>query len=196
MQIIQIRIILNHLVHQQVFLVGENVERHPEIVRRIVREGHTIGIHCYNHDYKALYQSAETYVEDFEHARRVVYETCGVEAQMFRFPGGSINNYNQQVYAEIIKEMTARGYIYYDWNVSSGDASSKPVSAEEMIENIKSQSQGYSRVMILMHDTNVKTETVRALPGIIETLQSAGYQIVPIKNNTRPVQHVKAGYMQ
>ena len=66
------------------FLVGENVERHPEIVRRIVREGHTIGIHCYNHDYKALYQSAETYVEDFEHARRVVYETCGVEAQMFR----------------------------------------------------------------------------------------------------------------
>lgn len=38
------------------FLVGENVERHPEIVRRIVREGHTIGIHCYNHDYKALYQ--------------------------------------------------------------------------------------------------------------------------------------------
>ena len=92
------------------FLVGENVERHPEIVRRIVREGHTIGIHCYNHDYKALYQSAETYVEDFEHARRVVYETCGVEAQMFRFPGGSINNYNQQVYAEIIKEMTARGY--------------------------------------------------------------------------------------
>ena len=45
----------------------------------------------------------------FEHARRVVYEVCGVEAQMFRFPGGSINNYNRQVYTDIIKEMTARG---------------------------------------------------------------------------------------
>ena len=56
------------------FLVGENVERHPEIVRRIVREGHSIGIHCYKHDYKTLYQSTEKYVEDFEHARRVVYE--------------------------------------------------------------------------------------------------------------------------
>ena len=89
------------------FLVGENVERHPEIVRRIVREGHTIGIHCYNHDYKALYQSAETYVEDFEHARRVVYETCGVEAQMFRFPGGSINNYNQCRPASAVRKWCA-----------------------------------------------------------------------------------------
>jgi peptidoglycan/xylan/chitin deacetylase (PgdA/CDA1 family) len=51
-------------------------------------------------------------------------------------------------------------------------------------------------VVVLMHDANPKTETVQALPAIIEGLQSAGYQIVPITENTKPVQHVKAVYMQ
>ena len=50
------------------FLVGENVERNPEMAKRIAQEGHTIGIHCYSHDYKAIYESVDSYVEDFEKA--------------------------------------------------------------------------------------------------------------------------------
>ncbi len=165
------------------FLVGENVERHPEIVRRIVREGHTIGIHCYNHDYKALYQSAETYVEDFEHARRVVYETCGVEAQMFRFPGGSINNYNQQVYAEIIKEMTARGYIYYDWNASLEDAAVS-VDPQALLENGVQTTKGRKKVILLAHDVVYDTGTI--LEDLLDRFPE--YEMHPLSEEVEPIQ--------
>ncbi len=89
------------------FLVGENVEKNPEMAKRIAEEGHTIGIHCYSHDYKTIYQSVDSYVQDFEKAYQVIKETTGVEAKFFRFPGGSVNAYNKKVCKEIAAEMTA-----------------------------------------------------------------------------------------
>lgn len=100
------------------FLVGEYVERNPDMARRIVEEGHSIGIHCYRHDYETLYASTDSYIADFERAHQLVLEVTGVDCKMFRFPGGSINSYNQEVKDGIIQEMTERGYIYYDWNAS------------------------------------------------------------------------------
>ncbi len=164
--------------------------------KAIADKGHALGMHSNTHVYSEIYATLDSFKADVQGIHDWLYQATGQDIKLYRFPGGSSNTVSNVDINTMIDSITSMGYIYYDWNVSSGDASSKPVSAEEMIENIKSQSQGYSRVMILMHDTNVKTETVRALPGIIEALQSAGYQIVPIKNNTRPVQHVKAGYMQ
>lgn len=176
-------ILKNRNIKATFFLVGENVERHPEIVRRIVREGHTIGIHCYNHDYKTLYQSAEKYVEDFEHARRVVYEACGVEARMFRFPGGSINNYNRQVYAEIIKEMTARGYIYYDWNASLEDAAAG-VDPQMLIENGVETTKGRNKVILLAHDVVHDTGTI--LEELLDRFPE--YEMYPLSEEVEPIQ--------
>ena len=45
------------------FLIGEYVEKYPEVARRIVEEGHTVGIHCYRHDYSVLYESVDSYLE-------------------------------------------------------------------------------------------------------------------------------------
>ncbi len=178
------------------FMVSRSDEVSRQRCKAIADKGHALGMHSHTHVYSELYATLDSFKADVQGIHDWLYEATGQDVKLYRFPGGSSNTVSNVDINTMIDSITSMGYIYYDWNVSSGDASSKPVSAEEMIENIKSQSQGYSRVMILMHDTNVKTETVRALPGIIETLQSAGYQIVPIKNNTRPVQHVKAGYMQ
>ena len=95
------------------FVVGENVRRHPEVARRIVEEGHTIGIHCNRHEYGELYESVDSYLADFREAHDAVYEVTGVEAKLFRFPGGSLNSYNKDVYEEIIAEMTEKGFIYF-----------------------------------------------------------------------------------
>lgn len=178
------------------FMVSRSDEVSRQRCKAIADKGHALGMHSHTHVYSELYATLDSFKADVQGIHDWLYEATGQDVKLYRFPGGSSNTVSNVDINTMIDSITSMGYIYYDWNVSSGDASSKPISAEEMIENIKSQSQGYSRVMILMHDTNVKTETVRALPGIIETLQSAGYQIVPIKNNTRPVQHVKAGYMQ
>jgi len=93
------------------FLVGENVRLHPEVARQIVAEGHTIGIHCDNHDYDALYASVDSYVSDFEKARQTVYEVTGVETNLFRFPGGSVNAFNKKTGKAIIREMTDSAHI-------------------------------------------------------------------------------------
>lgn len=134
------------------FVVGENVEKHPEIARRIVEEGHTIGIHCYRHDYDALYASPEAYMEDFEKAYRIVYETTGVEVKLFRFPGGSQNDYNKKVYKEIIRRMTEEGFIYFDWNASLEDAVTRG-EPEVLIENAASSTLKRKKVVMLAHDT-------------------------------------------
>ena len=178
------------------FTIGKTDEQSVERYKAIADRGHALGMHSYTHDYSQIYASPESFQEDVQGIHDWLYQVTGQDVRLYRFPGGSSNTVSKVDIHTLIDYVTSQGYIYYDWNVSSGDASSKPVSAEEMIANIMSQSEGYSRVRVLMHDSNPKTETVRALPGIIENLQNAGYQIVPIMNTTRPIQHVKADYMQ
>jgi len=147
------------------FVVGKNVERNPETTKRIVEEGHSIGIHCYNHDYGVIYNSVEDYVEDFEKARQIVFEITGVEPNMFRFPGGSINSYNKKVYRDIIETMTIKGYLYYDWNASLEDAVKRP-DKENILKNAKDSTLGRKVVIMLAHDT--VDVTIEVLEELLE----------------------------
>ena len=165
------------------FLVGENVERHPEMARRIVQEGHTIGIHCYSHDYKALYDSVDSYIADFEKAQEAVRAATGVEVKLFRFPGGSINAYNKKVYQQIAGEMTNRGYIYYDWNASLEDAVSNP-KAETLIQNAVNSTLDRKKIILLAHD--VVGETGRCLEELLD--QFPEYEMELLTEETEPIQ--------
>lgn len=133
------------------FLIGEYVEKYPEVAKRIAAEGHTIGIHCYRHDYDVLYESVDSYLEDFQKAYDVIEETTGVKAKLFRFPGGSVNAYNKEVYKDIIKEMTGRGFIYFDWNASLEDATGAK-DVEEILANAKATAKDRKKVVMLAHD--------------------------------------------
>lgn len=165
------------------FLVGENVEKHPEIAKRIVAEGHTIGIHCYNHDYEALYKNADAYVADFEKAKAVVYQVTGVEAKIFRFPGGSINSYNKKVYKEIAEKMTEKGYIYYDWNASLEDAV-KTSTPEILLTNAKESTLGRKKIVMLAHD--VVYNTSHSIDALLD--QFPEYQMLPLTEEVEPIQ--------
>ena len=165
------------------FLVGENVRQHPEMARRIVAEGHTIGIHCDNHDYETLYESVDSYVEDFEKARQTVYEVTGVETNLFRFPGGSVNAYNKKVGQAIIEEMTDRGYIYYDWNASLEDAVKNP-DPEKLIANGVETTFGRKKVILLAHD--VVYSTGICLEELLDSLPE--YEMKPLSEEVTPIQ--------
>lgn len=164
------------------FLVGENVRNHPEVARRIVAEGHTIGIHCDNHDYNALYESVDSYVADFEKARQTVYEVTGVETNLFRFPGGSVNAYNKKTSKAIIREMTDRGYIYYDWNASLEDAVKNP-DPKQLIENGVSTTLGRKKVILLAHD--VVGSTGLCLEELLDSLPE--YEMKPLSEDVEPI---------
>lgn len=165
------------------FVVGENVLKHPETAQRIVAEGHTIGIHCHRHDYEALYESVDSYLEDFDKAYRAVLEVTGEKARLYRFPGGSINSYNQEVYSDIIAAMDARGFIYFDWNASLDDALRKS-SPGELIDNARKSMMGRQRVVLLGHD--IVHSTSLCLDQLINQFQE--YRMVPLTPDVEPVQ--------
>lgn len=165
------------------FLVGENVRKHPDMARRIAAEGHTIGIHCNRHDYKEIYQSVESFMKDFDEAYQAVYEATGVEPKLYRFPGGSINAYNRNVYQNIIEAMNERGFIYFDWNASLED-SLKKTDPAELIANAKATMDGKKRVVLLAHD--IFRSTALCLDALLDEM--AGYDLRPL---TPEVEQIK-----
>ncbi|HBA49822.1 MAG TPA: N-acetylmuramoyl-L-alanine amidase [Lachnospiraceae bacterium] len=165
------------------FVVGENVRKHPDVAKRIVEEGHTIGIHCYSHDYKQLYKSVDSYLEDFQKAYDAVYEITGVEAKLFRFPGGSVNAYNKDVGTEIIRKMTDSGYIYFDWNASLEDAV-KQSTPEALVQNAVTSTFGRKKVVMLAHD--VIYNTTQCLGELIDSFPE--YEMKPLTEEVEPIQ--------
>ncbi len=165
------------------FLIGEYVRCYPEVARRIVEEGHTIGIHCDCHDYEPLYASVDSYLADFEKARQTVYEVTGVKTNLFRFPGGSVNSYNEKVRDDIIETMTERGYIYYDWNASIEDAVKDP-DPEKLVQNGVETTLGRKKVIMLAHDRVYSTGI--CLEELLDSLPE--YTMEPLSEEVAPIQ--------
>lgn len=169
------------------FVIGEYVRKYPETAKRIAEEGHTIGIHCDVHDYDVLYESVDSYVADFQKAYDTVYEVTGVEAKLFRFPGGSVNAYNKKVCDDIIEEMTRRGFVYFDWNASLQDAAGKEVKPAQLVQNAKETALNRKTVVLLAHD-RVKN-TALCLNDLLDAFSE--YQFRTLKPYTKPVQFRK-----
>ena len=80
---------------------------------------------------------------------------------------------------------------YYDWNIVSGDGSSRKLSKETIIRNCTESITNYGTSIILLHDASSKTETVEALPEVIEAILAIeGAVILPITEDTKAVHHV------
>ena len=171
------------------FVVGSRLHSREgkDILRRIVREGHSLGIHSDTHRYRKIYASVEAWLDDFAAVHQKISDITGRKTDIFRFPGGSINIYNTGLYQELIAEMIRRGYVYFDWNVSVGDISPSPMRAETLFANAVARSPGDGSIVILMHDSATKTETLKALPKIIEHYRSRGFSFDKLQNSTYPI---------
>lgn len=168
------------------FIIGREGDAQKDLMKRIVAEGHSLGIHTYSHIYTNIYESVDNYLEDFNQTYNLIYETTGQKPDIFRFPGGSINKYNARDYQEIIAEMTRRGFTYYDWNASSGDANNS-ATALSVYNNTVQSSEGKDRVILLMHDSISKSYTVAALPSVIAYYKARGFQFEPITSDVSPI---------
>lgn len=169
------------------FVCGGNGEKEQELMRQVAEAGHTIGIHSISHDYEKIYASVESYLDDFYETYMSVYNATGVKPQIFRFPGGSINNYNRFTYMQIIAEMTRRGFVYYDWNVSGEDAV-KGADWTSIYNNIMSgiQRNTADRSIVLLHDSQSKENTVYVLEDVIDELLEDGYKFDKLDNTVNP----------
>lgn len=175
------------------FVVGKTDKASLSLYKRIVDEGHTLGMHSYSHDYGDIYSSLENYVADLNRLGDYLYQVTGIRPEYVRFPGGSSNRVSKVDMKELIGYLNKNGYIYYDWNLSSKDADYSNLSAEKITMNCLSQVEDYSKeVIILFHDANDKKSTVEALPDIIKGIyELENTKILPITEETIPIQHIQ-----
>ncbi len=162
-------------IHATFFLIGEEITpEREEIVKRMVEEGHTIGLHTYCHDYDVIYRSVDDFLADYEKLYKKVYEVAGIRPSIFRFPGGSTNRYGKKVMKNLKTEMERRGFCYYDWNVSAEDMVGKP-TRYSIRSNIFKDVFRYEQPVILMHDAAANALTVSMLKDIIQEIRQGGY---------------------
>lgn len=172
------------------FVVGRLSDTTTPLYKRIVDEGHTIGMHSYTHVYKEIYASEDAFEYDLDRMQALIYEQTGVLSKYYRFPGGSSNRTSKVPVENFMKILDERGIKYYDWNVSSGDATSKyGLAKNEIIRKCINGAAGKEEAMILMHDLPEKATTVEALPEIIDYFKSIGAEIVAIDDSSAQFAH-------
>ncbi|MBU5443272.1 polysaccharide deacetylase [Paenibacillus sp. MSJ-34] len=165
------------------FVLGEQAEARPELITRIVNEGHSIGNHTYNHNYKQLYSDFREFWRQIKKTEDILDSIAGIRPSMIRAPGGTYTNFDEGYFSYLEQG----GYLVYDWNVDSGDSKRRNVPASEIkkgakAENIKGD------VIVLMHDGGGHEETVKALPDIIRYYKDKGYQFAPLTPDVKPIQ--------
>ncbi len=179
------------------FVVGTSSKLN--YVKRIHAEGHTVGLHTDTHKiYKNngsenIYLSTDAYFRDLNNISNKVKNLIGIESKVIRFPGGSSNQVSAQVSKGIMTKLSRmvgeRGYSYFDWNVSSGDAGGKLLSSSAIVNNVLSQSKNKNSVCVLMHDTSAKPTTAAAVEGIITGLTQMGFRFEGLKPGDHGYHH-------
>ncbi|MDP4095004.1 MAG: polysaccharide deacetylase family protein [Bacillota bacterium] len=146
-----------------------------DIYKRILDEGHVLGNHSYSHVYSNVYTSLERFEEDLLKARAFIKERFGYTTKLYRFPGGTIGK-RKELIEPRIKILNENGYKHIDWNVSCGDADCCSRQVGKLVRNVLEEAEDKNEIIVLMHDSESKTATAKALPAIIEGLIKQGFQ--------------------
>lgn len=171
------------------FVTGKEDVSAKKIYKRIVKEGHTLGMHSYSHIYDAIYESKEAFEKDFDQIYTYLYEVTGVYPEFYRFPGGSSTGSMElpvQTYMDVLDD---KNVAYVDWNVISPDIGNTNVTKKQMVNSISEQVAQYDTSIILMYDVADKPMTVKSLPSIIKTLKAENCELLPMDENTTLIQH-------
>lgn len=162
-----------------------------QLVKREIAEGHTVAIHGYSHNYSEIYQSVDTYMQNITMLQDKIRNSTGYNATITRFPGGSSNTvskFNPGIMTILTEEVLSRGYKYFDWNISSGDAGGAKTS-EDVYNNVTKGLSKSRMNVVLMHDFSGNTKTLNALEAIIDYGIENGYTFARITENTPMVTH-------
>jgi chitin deacetylase len=170
-----LKILKDNGIHATFFLIGNNVKYYPNTAREIVREGHVIGNHTYSHPLFLAIEQSKQRDRQIDLAERTIEEVTGVHCTLFRPPHGFrtpwlLNTLNKR--EMVCVEWAEDGN---DWNKVTSEQIAKKVLINAKPGNIILLHDG----MELKHGYN-QSETIKALPEIIEELKDQGYRFVTI----------------
>ena len=168
------------------FVVPERTELCYSMLKEISDAGHSIGIHSASHDYEKIYASVDAFLDDYNEAYQMIVEATGKAPEIYRFPGGSINDYNSDTRNEIIEEMNRRGFTYFDWNVDSNDW--QGIGWTELYTDTLNAAEELTSPVILFHNTGDRDNTILVIEDVIKALKNKGYKFGCLTQKTKPVQ--------
>jgi peptidoglycan-N-acetylglucosamine deacetylase len=168
-------ILAEHRISATFFLCGKNVEGHPELARRIVREGHTIGNHTHSHPF--LFGRSRGFIAgEIDRAQETIERITGVRPTLFRPPYGARWFGLMPILRQRGLKMVMWSMMGFDWKYQT----------RAIIEATKRRLQ--PGAVILLHDGHEQpppagidqASTVEALPAIIEAATQSGLDFAPI----------------
>ena len=169
------------------FVVGSGS---GNMMRQIVKRGHSIGIHTVSHDYGQIYSSPEAYFDDLMKMQSIIYDHTGVKTTLMRFPGGSSNLVSRHSCEGIMTFLTQAvqdaGFQYFDWNVYSGDAG-ETKRTEKVVENVIGGIQEHRVSIVLQHD--IHKYSVDAVEDILRWGKRNGYKFLALQNDSPGFHH-------
>ncbi|WP_019636172.1 polysaccharide deacetylase family protein [Paenibacillus fonticola] len=153
------------------FVVGERVEKYPEIVKMQLARGHEVGNHSYRHpSFQGLNKS--TMHNELNKAQRAIFQATGHKAVLFRPPGGFYN----ETLINVSKENHLK-FILWSWHQDTKDWRAPGVN--KIVKKVLSNARNGD--IVLMHDYVANsTQTAEALKQILPELKKQGYAFVTI----------------
>ena len=158
-------------------------------MKRIVQEGHSIGIHSVNHDYHEIYASPEAFFDDLHRMQDIIYNNTGVQTTLLRFPGGSSNTiscFNEGIMSTLTEAVQDAGFQYFDWNVDSDDAG-RANKSKTVFDNVREGVSSHRVSVVLQHD--IRDFSVDAVEDIILWCLENGYTFLPLTADSPGFHH-------
>jgi len=158
------------------FSVGKHASWHPEILRQVLAQGHTVGTHTWSHlnlnSKKLTEQQAKDEIEKGFSAVKLALGTN--PAPFFRFPQLQHN-------PAMVSYLGTRNVAMWSTDLDSFDFR-KGATPEKIVDTVMSKLDKLGKGIILMHD--FQKHTGEALPTLLARLKAGGYKVVQIKAKT------------
>ena len=171
------------------FVTGKAGDEAEKIYKKIVKGGHTLGMHSYSHIYDEIYESKETFSKDFKKLYDYLHDVTGYEPQWYRFPGGSTSEHIQLPLETFTDVLESKNVRYMDWNVISPDISNPSAKKEQIASGIAESVSQFDTSVVLLYDSADRPATLKALPLIIQKLKKENYELLPLDDDTPLVRH-------
>lgn len=172
------------------FFVTGQYASYQYLIADEYKRGHTVAIHSYSHKYSEIYKSEDAYFADLNKISKLIEDQTGEKPTLVRFPGGSSNSvskkYSVGIMTKLAAQLETKGYHYFDWNVTSGDAGDTK-NANTIYQNVVKGCTGRKSSVVLMHD--VKSYTVDAIESILKWGSENGYTFSALDMTTPVVHH-------
>ncbi|KMT22748.1 polysaccharide deacetylase family protein [Clostridium cylindrosporum] len=162
------------------FVIGKNVDYYKKTFKRIVSDGHTIGLHSYTHNLSEVYKSDDAFINEMKKSDKLIKSITGKTTSILRFPGGTF----KRMTPSLLNKLHLNNYKIYDWHSSVDDGMYPKTSPDKLVKNALSYGTKGRDIIILLHSRPNNKTTAEALPKLIKHYKSQGYSFKTLSSNT------------